>query len=176
MPAPVIIPLQPKWPELPVFAGMNGCQLAELMARAAPAMNSNTTKTFTKTIRLLNEADSLMPMTSSTVTTKMMRTAGRLKIALTCESVAGSVPRALICSAKRAPNAVQPAFILSAAANAAGMSINSVPRAAESWGGTMIPKSEERNHVTRPPNRDRNGTDGILQDQVPAYDPGEQLA
>ena len=59
MPAPVMIPLHPKWPELPVFGGMNGCQLAELIARTAPAMNSNTTETFTKTIKSLKEADSL---------------------------------------------------------------------------------------------------------------------
>ena len=30
---------------------MKGCQLAELIARTAPTMNSNTTETFTKTIK-----------------------------------------------------------------------------------------------------------------------------
>src|SRR2546429_9784833 len=61
---------------------MNGCQLAGLIAWAAPPMNSSTTATFTKTMTLLTFADSLMPMTSSVVMIAMMMTAGRLKTAV----------------------------------------------------------------------------------------------
>ena len=94
MPAPVAIPDQPKWPNLPALAGMNGCQLAGLMALAAPAMNSSTTATLTQTMTLLKLADSLMPITRRVVTTKMMSTAGRLNMAVTCDREAGSVPSA----------------------------------------------------------------------------------
>src|ERR1035438_8459039 len=139
-----MIPDQPKWPDWPVLGGMNGCQLAEWMALAAPAMNSSTTATFTMTMMLLKLADSLMPTTSSVVTTKMMIIAGKLKMAVTCDRAVGSVPSAWICSARPVPNAVQPAFIFSPEASATGRSINSVPRAAASWGGTTIPKSRRK--------------------------------
>ena len=45
-------------------------QLAGLIACAAPTMNTSTTATLTTTITLLTLADSLMPMTSSVVTTR----------------------------------------------------------------------------------------------------------
>src|SRR6266536_4630738 len=61
---------------------MNGCQLAGFTAWAAPIMKRITTATFTSTITLLKLADSLMPTTSSVVTTAMMSTAGRLKTAV----------------------------------------------------------------------------------------------
>src|SRR6266699_3745134 len=64
---------------------MNGCQLAGLMAWAAPTMNRRTTATFTNTITLLTLADSLIPMTSSVVMIAMMMTAGRLKTAVTLD-------------------------------------------------------------------------------------------
>src|SRR5437867_11908368 len=64
---------------------MNGCQLAGLIAWAAPPMNSSTTATFTKTMTLLTLADSVMPMTSSVVMIAMMMTAGRFKTAVMVE-------------------------------------------------------------------------------------------
>src|SRR5438132_13442042 len=75
---------------------MNGCQLAGLIAWAAPPMNSSTTATFTKTMTLLTFADSLMPMTSSVVMIAMMITAGRLKTAVMVDPSARvtAVPRA----------------------------------------------------------------------------------
>ncbi len=76
-------PDQPKSPHLPALSGMNGCQLAGLMALAAPKMKSSTTPIFRMTMRLLNPADSRMPMTSSTVTMATMMMAGRLKMAVT---------------------------------------------------------------------------------------------
>ena len=90
---------------------------------------------------LLKLADSLMPTTSSVVTTNTISTAGRLKMAVTCPSVVGSVPAPLMASSNPELSATQPALVFSTAANAAGISINSVPRAAESAGGTMMPKS-----------------------------------
>ena len=95
---------------------MNGCQLAGLMAWAAPMMNSSTTATFTNTITLLTFADSLMPMTRSVVMIAMMMTAGRLKTAVMVEPSAR---------------------------------VTTVPRAADSAGGTMIPMSL-RNETTYP--------------------------
>src|SRR5437762_13124070 len=67
---------------------MNGCQLAGLMAWAAPMMNNSTTATFTNTITLLTFADSLMPMTRRVVTIAMMITAGRLRVAGSVQPVA----------------------------------------------------------------------------------------
>src|SRR2546422_8531912 len=71
-------PLHPYSPG-PSGGGMNGCQLAGLIACVAPAMNRSTTATFTNTMTLLTLADSLMPMTSSVVMIAMMITAGRLR-------------------------------------------------------------------------------------------------
>src|SRR5215471_11112793 len=56
--APRKMPDQPNSPQWPLFGGTKGCQLAELIARAAPRMNSTTTASFTNTIKLLNLADS----------------------------------------------------------------------------------------------------------------------
>ena len=65
----------------------------------------------------------------------------------------------------------------SRAASAAGRSINSVPRAAASCGGTIDAKVvQERHDIARPADGDRDGADGVFEDQVPADDPGEQLA
>src|SRR5205823_1290890 len=60
---------------------MNGCQLAVLTYAAPPRITISTTATLTITIAVLTFADSLMPMTISTVTAKVMITAGRLMIA-----------------------------------------------------------------------------------------------
>src|SRR6267378_2519875 len=89
MAPPVNTPLHPKrpgcgTPSFTVCGGMNGCQLAELTACAANAMNNSTTATLMNTITLLKLADSLIPTTSSVVTSPMMITAGRLKTAATC--------------------------------------------------------------------------------------------
>src|SRR5882762_2640140 len=99
--APVNTPLQPNspgtgTPSLTVCGGMNGCQLAGLIAWAAKTMNSRTTATLTITMMLLKFADSLMPMTSRVVTRAMITTAGKLKIAVTWEPSAQvtTVPRA----------------------------------------------------------------------------------
>src|SRR6266849_10557748 len=128
---------------------MNGCQFAELIAFAAPTMNSNTTASFTNTIRSLKVADSLIPNTRRVVTTKMMNTAGRLKMAVACKRVAGSVPAALIWSANARLMAVQPAFIFKPAASVAGILINLVPLAADISVGTTMPQSR-RNETTYP--------------------------
>ena len=59
-------------------------------------MNTSTTATLTNTMTLLTVADSRMPITSSSVTTAIMMTAGRLKMAATC------VPSAKVMSVPRA--------------------------------------------------------------------------
>ena len=89
-----------------------------------------------QTAGVVNRADSLMPITSIRVTTATIIIAGRLKMAVTCGRVAGSVPRAFIWSARPGLREVQPALTLSAAAKAAGRSMRCVWRAAESSGGT----------------------------------------
>src|SRR5262249_24260744 len=95
---------------------MNGCQLAEWTACAAPTMNISTTATLTSTMTLLTVADSRMPITSSNVMMAIMMTAGRLKMAVTW------VPSA---------------------------SVTSVPRAADSCAGMLMPTSC-KNGTTEP--------------------------
>src|SRR5439155_14959909 len=148
-PAPLNTPDQPYSPQLPVFGGIKGCQLAGLIARLAATMKRRTTATLMMTMILLNPADSLMPTTNSTVTRATMMTAGRLKIAVTCGSVVGSTPRFLIWSASAAVSAVQPTRRLSEAANAAGRSMTCVPMAAASSPGTCIPISPKK-EITYP--------------------------
>ena len=60
---------------------MNGCQLSVLTNAAPPAITISTTATFTTTMTALTFADSLMPMTISAVTARVMSTAGRLTTA-----------------------------------------------------------------------------------------------
>ena len=125
---------------------MNGCQFAVLMAVIAPHDEKQHHRHLQQHDEVVEFADSLMPTTSSVVTTKMMSTAGRLKIAVTWASVAGSVPAVLIWSSRRADR--DPAGLrLQSAASAAGSSISSVPRAADNAGGTSMPKSR-RNDTT----------------------------
>src|SRR6266513_3820338 len=81
MPAPVITPVQPNSPRFPVFGGMKGCQLAGFTACAAATINRRTTATLMNTMTLLTLADSLIPITSSVVTSAMMMMAGRLNTA-----------------------------------------------------------------------------------------------
>src|SRR5688500_3320390 len=75
---------------------MNGCQFDGSMAWMVSAMNTSTTATLTKTITPLTLADSLMPITSSVVTSATITTAGTLNQAVTCEPSASvsTVPRA----------------------------------------------------------------------------------
>ena len=61
------MPLHPYWPNSPVFAGMNGCQLAEFTYMKPKPITSMTIAILTNTMTLLNRADSWMPMTSSVV-------------------------------------------------------------------------------------------------------------
>src|SRR6266550_6072981 len=132
MPAPVITPVQPNSPRVPVFGDMKGCQFAGLMACAAPTMNNSTTATLTNTMTLLTLADSLMPTTSSVVTIAMMITAGRLKTAVTCGRVFGSIPRVdRLCSSASVIAFHPPS----------GTWMSGVPRAAASAPGTSSPTS-----------------------------------
>src|SRR4029453_3922770 len=77
------MPLQPYSPKVPVFSGMNGCQLAVLTQNAPPMMTITTTATLMTTMAELTLADSLMPTTMSAVTSTAMITAGRLNTAVT---------------------------------------------------------------------------------------------
>src|SRR3972149_4167142 len=138
MPAPVMTPVQPYSPRTPVFSGMKGDQLAALMAQTAPTMNRITTATLMNTITLLTLADSLIPMISNVVTMAMMSTAGRLNSAAACGSVAGSTPLATRPSSSCWVTTCQWPLVTS---------INSLPAAAESWGGMWIPRSA-RNETT----------------------------
>ncbi len=94
-----------------VCSGMNGCQLAGLIAWAANTMNSSTTATFTNTMMLLKFADSLMPTTSSVVTRAIMTMAGKLKMAVTWGSVLGSTPLAVRVWSSPSFTAFQPAAV-----------------------------------------------------------------
>ena len=60
---------------------MNGCQFAVLMYATPPRITITTTATLTSTIAVLTFADSLIPITMSTVTAAVISTAGRLMIA-----------------------------------------------------------------------------------------------
>ena len=81
-PAPRRMPLQPYFPNSPVFAGISGCQLAVLMKKAPSPMKATTTTSFTATMMLLSRADSLVPMTSKAVMAAMISAAGRLTMAV----------------------------------------------------------------------------------------------
>ena len=60
MPAAVTMPGQPYWPG-PVWAGMNGSQLAPCTYQAPKAMNSTITATLIATTMPLKRADCWMP-------------------------------------------------------------------------------------------------------------------
>ena len=74
------MPSQPYLPG-PAAGGTNGSQLAWLTYASPNAMNSRTTDSLTTTMMLLKVADSLMPMTSSTVIANTMIIAGTLRTA-----------------------------------------------------------------------------------------------
>src|SRR5262245_45373718 len=98
-PAPVVTPPQPNAPRTPgVAGGMKGCQFAGTTACAAATMKRMTTATLISTMMSLTLADSLMPITSSVVTTATTITAGRLKRAVT------DVPSAHVISVPLAPD------------------------------------------------------------------------
>src|SRR6185437_11696440 len=80
-PAPRSTPLQPYWPNVPVFGGTNGRQFAVLMNAAPARITINTTATLMMTIAELTFADSLTPITMRMVTATVMSTAGRLMTA-----------------------------------------------------------------------------------------------
>src|SRR5699024_586460 len=72
-------------PNLPVFSGMKGDQLAVSTNIPPAAITRITTATFTTTMIALTRADSWMPTTSSAVTNTVISTAGRLNTAVTIE-------------------------------------------------------------------------------------------
>src|SRR4051812_24259782 len=82
-PAPRNTPLQPNSPNLPVFGGMNGCQLARFTYAAPNTTNSTSTTTFTMTMMVLKPADSLMPTTRIAETASTMSAAGTLNTPVT---------------------------------------------------------------------------------------------
>src|ERR1051325_1553397 len=59
-PAPRSTPLHPNSPNLPVFGGTKGCQLAVFTYFAPKPTNNNSTATLMTTITVLNPADSLI--------------------------------------------------------------------------------------------------------------------
>ena len=60
--APRITPLQPKWPNSPVFGGMYGCQFAVSTKLMPARTNTTMIATFRYTMTLLACADSCTPM------------------------------------------------------------------------------------------------------------------
>src|SRR5438105_10724424 len=82
-PAPRSTPLHPNSPNLPVFGGMNGCQLAVLTYLMPNATKSTSTTTFTMTIVVLKPADSLMPTTRMAETASTISAAGTLNTPVT---------------------------------------------------------------------------------------------
>ena len=103
-----------------------------------------TTATFTNTMTVLTLADSRMPMMIRTVTATVMRTAGRLKTAVT--------------SPRRRVN------------DRAGRRRE---RRREVDADEVVQETRE---VAAPADRDRRRAERVLEDQVPADDPGEELA
>ena len=61
MPAACTTPLQPNLPKVPVFSGMNGCQLAPSITHMPKPMNSTITVTLIATTMALKRADWWMP-------------------------------------------------------------------------------------------------------------------
>src|SRR5262249_9462156 len=88
--APRNTPDQPKEPNDPVFGGRKSCQLACDSAGCfskkgrATAINVKTAINFTKTIPVLNFADSLIPMIRISVTAMIAKKATRLNLAVAC--------------------------------------------------------------------------------------------
>ena len=61
MPAACTTPLQPKWPNVPVFGGMNGTQFAPSTTNMPKPMNRMITATLIATTIALKRADWWMP-------------------------------------------------------------------------------------------------------------------
>ena len=80
-PAPRSTPDHPNSPNVPVLGGMNGRQLARWTYHRPATTNTIRTPIFTITMKLLNPADSRIPMTRIVVIARMMHTAGRFTIA-----------------------------------------------------------------------------------------------
>ena len=108
------------------------------------------------TATLLNVADSLMPMISRMVSSPTMNIAGRLS---TCP---GGRP-----ALGEEPPDVDPGV---------GRRGVDVGRGGVFGRDDDAEVLEERDHVSRPAHRDGGGGEEVLQNQVPADDPGEELA
>ncbi len=80
-PAPRSTPDQPNSPNVPVLAGMKGCQLRLCTYRNPTITKTTRTPVLTMTMKLLNPADSRIPSTRIVVMARTMNTAGRLTIA-----------------------------------------------------------------------------------------------
>ena len=145
--APWRTPETPNRPNAPSFAGTKGCQFSACTNRAAKAMNSSTTVTFKKTMTVLNRADSLTPRTSKAVTARTISTAGRFKYAPVELEV-------LLPSRSRAR-------------------ARSGPRLGEVDAERVV---QERDDVARPADAHGRRGDEILENEVPADDPGDELA
>src|SRR5262249_33623198 len=76
-------PSNPNWYGTPVGSGMNGCQLAGFTKNAPTPMNARITVTLMATMMLFTVADSDTPRTRSSVTARVMNTAGRLNAEVT---------------------------------------------------------------------------------------------
>ena len=74
-------------------------------------------------------------------------------------------------------SADQPCRMWSWSAIASGTSISFVPGDEVNWAGMLMPKSwRTLDDVARPADRDRRGADHVFEDQVPADQPGDELA
>ncbi len=132
--------------------------------RYAPAttMKVKTVPTLTKTTARLKRADSLMPTTRIVVTARTAAKAGTLKAAVTVGREAVSTP-ADSDRRDRLP------AILKEYQDGAGS-------VGEAWWKVETEVLEEAHHVRAPSGGDGRRAEGVLQDQIPADDPGEDLA
>ena len=148
MVAPCRIPEMPKRPNVPSLAGTNGTQFSWRTNGAAAAMNISTTATFTSTMMPLKRADSLMPTTRIAVTASTMKTAGRLMMAPGGLQVRGG---GFVPDERRHASRPREKFVARHVL-------------------------DERAHVARPAHADRGRADQVLEDEVPADDPRDELA
>ena len=151
---------------------MNGCQFSFRVAGCCvakiPAITTNKTTiiTFMITMAELKFADSSIPITSRMVTTAIAAKAKRLNNPACCGRLARSTCCAVSVSLTRAkcsPVAVIEDEFLARS-----------KRQPRRYADTKILHKAE--DITAPSGGDGSRTEGILQDQIPADDPGENLA
>src|SRR5438876_401473 len=135
---------------------MNGVQLAGRTCGRPTSTTSKTIPTLRMMIRLLTLADSLIPMTSTADISATMPTAGRLTIA---------------------PVRFSPGWgATHRVSGHLGQGAQLRRRGGEARGDPDAEQSQQGHEMARPADTHRGSAGGVFEHQVPADDPGRELA